>query len=281
MAKNIRTRNTRMATAAEEVVEDSELEALLAGMEVEASADDEIVEQADMDDIVEIAAATDDEVVIEAGADESVSEEDITRAVSELDLEEARAEAYSEQESEGDVDTTPVKATKAKKVKEPKAPKEFRKTMATSRKSEVITSRLGANSHEFFALEMADADLSEEELKAKQEEMLARIDSIAKKIGEKAVNVISWLAGRAKLSNYTDQAISLLIEKGEITSKDLLEHYKARPYSEGTSRSQSQQLMKLLPEMKVGVMEGKTMKLNPESLIVAKFQEGTGEVAGE
>lgn len=257
MSKSIKTHNTLMAAVAEDVIDDAELESILATVTVDGVDDEEIVEE-----------------VAEAAAD--ATDEEIEEIIAALEIEEAKAEAYAEQEPGADMVIEEAAAESnegGKPAKKAKAPRAYRKTMAGYKKSEVIMDRLGANSHEYFALELADAELSQEELKAKQEEMLARIDGIAKKIGEKAVNLLSWLAGRAKLSNYTEQALRLLIEKGKITSKDLLEHYKARPYSEGTSRSQSQQLMKLLPEMKVGIMDGKVMHLNPESLIVAKFRE--------
>jgi hypothetical protein len=246
--KSAKVIDTNMTTEVAEIIEVEPTAAEIADLEAAL---------AGLDDDVEGAA----EII-----EEMPSAAAVEAAVQEIEMEEAKSEIYEKQEA-AELSAEPVEKKETKKsVVTP------RKTMTGSKKSEVVLEKLGGNSAEFFALEIADAGLDEKGLLAKRADTLAKIDAMAKKVGEKAVNLIDFINSGKKLSAYTEIALRLLIEKGEMSTKDLVEKYQARPYSIGTSRSQAHQMFKLFPELKVGIMDGKTMKLNPDSLIVAKAQ---------
>lgn len=248
-AKNVKT-HMAGAAAAEHIDGEEDIDAEIAALE--ASLDG--VED-DADDIV---------------LDDDVSEGDLEAAVAEVNLEEAKSEAYEEQEGGEDMSTEPVEK-KAAKTKKP------RKTMISSKKSEVATSKLGENAAGFI-LELSDAELDEKAQAKQRETFLSSIDDMAKKVGEKAVNLVAYAGADAKLSAYTAIALKFLVDKGSITTKDLIEHMQdqkangVKGYSIGTARSQSHQMFQLFPAFKVGTLDGKTMTVNEESLIVAKFK---------
>ncbi|MCG5512803.1 hypothetical protein [Ectothiorhodospira shaposhnikovii] len=207
----------------------------------------------------------------------AIAEVEMAAAIAEIEMEEVKAEAYAEQESESDIiSTEPVESTAGEKVVEAREP---RKTMTGHRKSEVVKDKLGAKLGEVVILEVTDAMLPPAVLKERQDELLANIDKMAKKVGEKAVNLLSHINGTAKLSAYTDIAIAYLAKHGSMTTNDLISHLTSgdhsyrKPYSIGTARSQTHQMFALLPQFKIGVMEGKTMKVNPNSVIFAHLAE--------
>lgn len=222
-----------------------------------------------------------DEIVEEAApvADVLDAEEQILGdALRELDIAEAKAEAYAEQAaSEGeDMNTElpePVAvATTAEVVAKEDKPKRKRESSEGKKKSEIITSHLGAESAGFFALEIDDAELDVAELKEREKATLEIIDALPKKVGEKATNLFDFLKTGEHLSIYTKIAFDLLLEKTTFTSEDLRNKMLAHGYTTGTSNSQAQQMMTLLPALKVGVRVKNIMTKNPESMILAKYE---------
>jgi len=214
-----------------------------------------------------------------AGLDkaDTSSEADVASAVAAVEMEEANAEAYADQEAAetpAEVEAAPAE----KPAKEKKPPRET--SMATSKKSDVIRERLGDNLAGTLVLEMADAELSKTKLKNQQDKILDMIDGLAKKVGEKAVNLIAHLNGSAKLSAYSEIALKFLNASPEgIVAADLIAHYQdqkangVKSYSVGTARSQGHQMFQLLPALKIAEMTGKTMTVNPDSLIAAVIIE--------
>lgn len=72
------------------------------------------------------------------------------------------------------------------------------------------------------------------------------VDGInAKKVVEKAQNLISSIETGKKLSGYTKIAVEHLIDKGEMSGKSLVEEFQAKGLSLGTARAQSQQMTAL------------------------------------
>lgn len=235
----------------------AEIEALLGDLEVP----DEIVEEA--------------APVVEAlDAEEQI----LGDALRELDIAEAKAEAYAEQVApEGEDMNTElpepvVTATTAEVVAKEDKPKRKRESSEGKKKSEIITSHLGAESAGFFALEIDDAELDVAELKEREKATLEVIDALPKKVGEKATNLFDFLKTGEHLSIYTKIAFDLLLEKGTFTSEDLRAAMLAHGYTKGTSDSQAQQMMTLLPALKVGVRVKNLMTKNPESMILAKYE---------
>ena len=235
----------------------AEIEALLGDLEVP----DEIVEEA--------------APVVEAlDAEEQI----LGDALRELDIAEAKAEAYAEQVApEGEDMNTElpepvVTASTAEVAAKEEKPKRKRESSEGKKKSEIITSHLGAESAGFFALEIDDAELDVATLKEREKATLEVIDALPKKVGEKATNLFDFLKTGEHLSVYTKIAFDLLLEKSTFTSEDLRAAMLAHGYTTGTSNSQAQQMMTLLPALKVGVRVKNIMTKNPESMILAKYE---------
>lgn len=105
------------------------------------------------------------------------------------------------------------------------------------------------------------------------------MDKLAKKIGEKAVNLLRGRDNMASLQVYTRIGIEKLVANGTMTSKDLVDHYHSgaagKSYSIGTARAQGNQLMTLLPAMKIANETSKgTLEVNPKSAILASLNLG-------
>lgn len=222
-----------------------------------------------------------DEIVEEAApvADVLDAEEQILGdALRELDIAEAKAEAYAEQVApEGEDMNTElpepvVTAATAEVAAKEDKPKRKRESSEGKKKSKIITSHLGAESAGFFALEIDDAELDVAALKEREKATLEVIDALPKKVGEKATNLFDFLKTGEHLSVYTKIAFDLLLEKTTFTSEDLRAAMLAHGYTTGTSNSQAQQMMTLLPALKVGVRVKNLMTKNPESMILAKYE---------
>ena len=259
---------------------EAEIAALLGDIdEIIESVEGELVEG----DVVETPVAASQllnapEVELELAEGDATSDEFLSDAVRELEIADAKAEAYAGQESVVGEDlntelpepiitsTTEEVAAKEEKVKRKRESSEGKK------KSQIITSHLGAESAGFFALEIDDAELDTVALKEREKVTLEVIDALPKKVGEKATNLFNYLKTGEHLSVYTKIAFDLLLEKTTFTSEDLRNKMLAEGYTTGTSNSQAQQMMQLLPTLKVGVRVKNLMTRNPDSMILAKYE---------
>lgn len=259
---------------------EAEIAALLGDIdEIIESVEGELVE----DDVVETPVAASQllnapEVELELAESDATSDEFLSDAVRELEIADAKAEAYAGQESVvgEDLNTElpePIVASTTEEVaaKEEKV-KRKRESSEGKKKSQIITSHLGAESAGFFALEIDDAELDTVALKEREKATLEVIDALPKKVGEKATNLFNYLKTGEHLSVYTKIAFDLLLEKTTFTSEDLRNKMLAEGYTTGTSNSQAQQMMQLLPTLKVGVRVKSLMTRNPDSMILAKYE---------
>lgn len=240
--------------------ESSELDDLLLDLEVAPAASDAKEES------IQEENAT-DEV-----ADEPVSEETLEIVDKELMLEEAKEEVYSAAESGGLDDKAHV---------EPEAPKMKSRASGASKPSDALVQRLGNVDAVYKNLVFSadDAAKTEEELRKECEARLKEFDVLPKKVGEKAVNLVAHIAGNAKLSTYTEIAIQMLLRDGQITQSGLFERYRKRPYSEGTSRSQAGQIMRLFQTFKIADGTTSALTLNKNSIIAQVLEEVVGKAA--
>lgn len=178
----------------------------------------------------------------------------------ELHLAETREMLYeaTSPDAAGAVDLTPADPSKDEPKPTSKPVKMKARAHGASKPSAALIARLGSveavETH--LRIDASDGELSTKDLTELLKERMTSLDTLPKKVGEKAVNLIAHLAGNSKLSCYTEIALEMLLETGELSSKALYDRYKARPYSEGTSRSQCGQLMQLLPAM--GIAERPT-----------------------
>lgn len=229
----------------------------------------------DIDEILETIEDDDTGPVTEV---EAASDEILGDALRELEIADAKAEAYANQEvAPGDDMNTElpepeVVATTAEVVAKEEKPKRKRESSEGKKKSEIIASHLGAESAGFFVLELDDAELDAAALKDREKAILEAVDALPKKVGEKAANLFAYLKTGEHLSVYTKIALDLLVEKGTFTSEDLRNKMLAEGYTTGTSNSQAQQMMQLLPTLKVGVRVKNIMTKNPESTILMKYE---------
>jgi hypothetical protein len=184
----------------------------------------------------------------------------------EIEADSAKEAAYASQESDGDTTIVPEenagKKGGRKKNAAPKEPKEPRQTFDTV--SAAVAHKIGGR--ENLALYASDAVAQPDVAEALRSDRYARFDAAAKKVGEKIVNLFAASAGKAKLSEFTQTALRC-IAGGSTTSKAIYEAMIADGYSVGTSRSQSQQMMHLLPLTGIAKREKDTLTLESESVL--------------
>lgn len=266
-----KTPNTAVATkesVAGAVVATTELDALLADMGVEVEETAAVDATAiDIDSVV--GAIARDEAYKAADA------EDDPYTLANPDIAEEAEEEEKASETEIEVEA----AKPSKKAKAPKEPKERKERIFFSKQSDRIAHGLGDKLSEFMLLEIEDATLSGDDLKAKNAEVLASIDATAKKVGEKANMLFKWMNKGGDLNEVMTRAFKVLVRDGELTSGDkgnLQLELLAKPYSLGTARSQANQIFMLFPTLKITMKEKGKMVPNPNSLIFMKAKAQLG-----
>lgn len=274
-----------------------------------SAAHDEIIEETIAEPVIEAAI----EPALEAAGAESAVQAELEQALAELPADdtpvvaapvvkhqpmrdadfdevalqaaiaEATAKAYAEQGAgvtggEADKPSEVSQEASEKKSKgRPKAAPSERHVVLS--KSQKVASKLGEKASEFLVLELADAELDEAALKAKQDAVLAEIDGLAKKVSEKAVQLFGWLKNGGSLNEVMKRTFEVLAKDGEITSGakgNLQTNLLAKPYSAGTAASQANQMFMLLPMLKVTMRERGRMIANPESVILMKAKAELG-----
>lgn len=200
------------------------------------------------------------------GSDVAFPTSTIEEVAQELAMVETREELYAETDADAAGAADLVVETEAAPAESEKPAKIKARAHGASKPSAALIARLGSVEavEVHLHIDASDGTLSRADLSTLIKSRMEDLDSLPKKVGEKAVNLIAHIAGGAGLSCYTRIALEMLLESGELTSKALYERYKARPYSEGTSRSQCGQLMQLLPAM--GIAERPV----PGSLVLIK-----------
>lgn len=246
-----------VATAVAESSPDEVIQAVTEALSEAPAADavpDTLV--SDLDDLEALLGT--DVVAVPASTIEEVAQE--------LAMVETREELYAETDADAAGAADLVVETEAAPAEKEKPAKIKARAHGASKPSAALIARLGSveavEAH--LHIDASDGTLSRADLSTLIKSRMEDLDGLPKKVGEKAVNLIAHIAGGAGLSCYTRIALEMLLESGELTSKALYERYKARPYSEGTSRSQCGQLMQLLPAM--GIAERPV----PGSLVLIK-----------
>lgn len=278
-----------------QVDENAILNSLLEGDDAPAApvaAADEIVEDAAEDTGTPVISEADIEAAVAAVEETpaapveaaSVPEADLEAALTSIEIQEATQAAYAEagadeSGSEADKPKTDEAAGAEPADKTAKPKKEKVRHGPPLTKSQKVAAKLGERASEFLLLEINDATLDETALKMRQEEVLAEIDGLAKKVAEKATMLFGWLKNGGKLNEVMLRTFSVLIKDGEITSGvkgNLQTDLLAKPYSPGTAASQANQMFMLLPALKVTKKEKGRMVANPDSLILAKAKAELG-----
>ncbi|WP_321149328.1 hypothetical protein [Aeromonas jandaei] len=235
-------------------------------VEVAEAVTEAISEDAAADAQIDALGADLDDLDALLGSDVAFPTSTIEEVAQELAMVETREELYAETDADAAGAADLVVETEAAPAESEKPAKIKARAHGASKPSAALIARLGSveavEAH--LHIDASDGTLSRADLSTLIKSRMEDLDSLPKKVGEKAVNLIAHIAGGAGLSCYTRIALEMLLESGELTSKALYERYKARPYSEGTSRSQCGQLMQLLPAM--GIAERPV----PGSLVLIK-----------
>jgi hypothetical protein len=97
-------------------------------------------------------------------------------------------------------------------------------------------------------------------------DLKTRLDSInAKKVAEKAQNLVSCIETGKKLSGFTALAVRELTAKGRVSGKSLVEAFQADGKSLGTARAQAQQMTALFKTLGIATPDND----NPRELVSA------------
>jgi hypothetical protein len=149
-------------------------------------------------------------------------------------------------------------------------------------KTDRIKARLGANLGNYLVLEIADADLEGDALKAKQDETLAVIDAMSVKVKNRASLLLDFLSGKTgKPNEILKRALDVLAADGKITTGDngnLHKNLIAKPYSPSAARAMGRNTVTVMEKTKMivaGANKGEFLP-NPSSLFLAMANEMTG-----
>jgi len=252
------------------VVAEAETDALSAILEIQDMEIEDSLESlmaAEMADDT-LAGLVDAEKEQSAEPEPEIDEDQI---LAEIELDDVKTQAYEEQGAKATDDLDPEAVTAAEAqapvaVKKKRAVK--RTSTASMAKSEAIVHKLGESRYEVCVLTNEMADMDDDTRKGAIDDFIVSIDSLPKKVGEKVLNLLCHVANEDTLSTYTDIAIQMLKDDGELTTETLRNKYLDRPYSIGTSGAQSSQMMSLLPAMGLATRSGRTLTKNPNSVLI-------------
>lgn len=239
-----------------------------------AAADAENVEAllADLDlgdDDVELEAIEEEVVEAEAEGEIEISEDEVTEDdLRDLELHEEREAVYQEQESEIDANPAAVKEAKADKGKSEAGKKRAQGKAASTPRTPRDLNSVPA---EFFVLEGDVSAMSDADKDAAKTATMA-LKPTQKKIAEKFENLFQALSVGKQPSVYVVQAFKLLDEKKTVTSSDIVAAFKGS-YSQGTSMSQTGQIMNLFAAVKIATRTKSTLALNENSVVAQRLRD--------
>jgi hypothetical protein len=152
-------------------------------------------------------------------------------------------------------------------------------------KTDRIKARLGAQLGDYLVLELDDAALEGDALKAKQDETLAVIDGMAEKVKNRASLLIDWLSGKTgKPNEILKRALDVLAADGKIQTGDngnLHKNLLSKPYSPSAARAMGRNTVTVMEKTKMIVQSGKGEFVpNPSSLFLAMANEMVKPAAG-
>lgn len=206
-------------------------------------------------------------VAPDAPALPQISDEEVAKE--RLIAEEALADDLKAQVAENTADPEAATAAAPAAAKTPRAPR-----VHYENKLDRIKARHGDNLGNYLVLEVADADLDGDALKAKQDETLAIIDAMGVKVKNRASLLIDWVSGKVdKPNEILKRALDVLIADNKITtgeSGNLHKNLLAKPYSVSAARSMGRNTVTLMEKLKMLVPSGEkgTFVANPESLLL-------------
>ncbi|MGV1754759.1 hypothetical protein [Agrobacterium sp. CG674] len=189
--------------------------------------------------------------------------------LADLDLKLEMQEGYQDQATTGSLEdltnTAPAAVKPTKAAKAPKAPKAPKAAGVTRTPRDI-----NAVTPEFFVTSGDVSVMSEEELAdAKTHTMSLKPTQV--KVAEKFENLFTALSVNKAPSKFTMIAFDAL-QKGTLTSTELVGAYKASGLGEGTARSQAGQMMNLFAAVRIADRSGQTLALRDDSLIAQRIR---------
>ena len=173
----------------------------------------------------------------------------------------------------------PAEAKPESEEKKEAKPKTTRKYYAS--KAERVTDKLGASLGEYTVLELQDAVLEGDALKAKQDETMKSLKEAGVKVQNRMTFFMEFAAGQsAKLNNVAHMALTLLKKDGKIVTGEKGNFHEAliaNPYSVAAAKAMGGNTvlaMKLLKMVNQG--EKGEYVANPNSLYLAKLNQMLG-----
>jgi len=161
---------------------------------------------------------------------------------------------------------TPATEAAPKKVRVPR--KHY------SDKVERLKDRVGDDLASYTVLTIADAGVSDEDVKKAMADTLEIIRKMNKKEQLRAGFLIEFLAGKkAKLNEVLHRVLDLLRDQGVLTTgKDgnVFANLRARPYSDASARAMGGNTVSMFADLKLIVPDGKQRYVaNPDSLVLS------------
>ena len=210
-----------------------------------------------------------EEAALAASATEAVDPAELEAAASTA---ERKGKVYAKQKADAPKKGANTQSKKAEKAE----PSKKRRGLTGDTASERIRSAFSSKDDLHKATQL---HASQGATVGNASKILALIDGMsAKKVREKAVNLIVNRDRPESVSIFTRLAVKRLLEAGSTTSAELAKLYRecgangGKGYSEGTARAQANQMMALLPELKVASRDGKVLTLDKDSIIANEIQ---------
>jgi len=240
-------------------------------VEEEDDLDDELLAALEEVDIVaDELAALDELVDLSPESKGPLEESELLAAIEEVKADEELTELYDKQAEESKpMPDAPIEVDLTEKVENEIKTKPVRIKAVGATPSAKIASGLSASDLIDLTLLTPDCGaISDDE---RIEAFGVIVDNLAKKVGEKAVNLFAFLRTGGGLNEVTARAIKVMKRDGQLIGGDdgnLVKELLTKPYSLKTARSQGNQILQLFTALKVGNRTARgTLVLNEESII--------------
>ncbi|MDL2284883.1 hypothetical protein LJC19_07065 [Oxalobacter sp. OttesenSCG-928-P03] len=207
------------------------------------------------DEILELSASSGEPAVIDVVEPGTVELEDIETAVSRIEAQEAVSKAYGGEVSEGV--SVPVElAEKPKKEKKAAStPRKYYPTKAAKAK-EVYGGEINRN---VICLEVDDFARTDEGLAELQSEILTVMNDAGKKVQNRMMFFMDFMAGKGSLNAVCRAAIEHLASKGSLVPGAFYEGLVAGGYSNNSAQAMGGNTIAAMVKLKIVKQVGKGM----------------------
>lgn len=245
---------------------DAEIEAMLAGLD-ETLVDNAPVPSSMIAETIEIE-----------------SDEVLDEVVAEIESDQIREQAYATEPPEVasvDASSESVEATAVEDAKPEKKARKARVATIKPPKTPRAPSVANLRPSEALRATMTDDQLREAAFTGLPNgedvgTFLSRMDTLAKKVGQKAVNFLRYADNSpSRVEGYVRHGLKLLIANRKVTCGDLYAALRGIGYTDGTARSQSSQLNILFPALGLATKNGRELEINNEHPLLKRYIAAT------